>query len=219
MAEKPTYNELELKIDKLEQQALEYMRREREFNAKRKLADYGHLKRTISLMRINEELNREIKAIQSADKEALAQISHKLKARIKELNCLYEISSFREGSDYSLDGILQEVVDFIPPACQHPEITCARIVLDDDEFATKNYLDIRWKQSYDITVNNKRIGILEVSRLEKITELEEGQFLEEEISLIGAIAASIGRFVERERAEAEIRKCRSKLEELIRRTE
>ena len=68
MAEKPTYNELELKIDKLEQQALEYMRREREFNAKRKLADYGHLKRTISLMRINEELNREMKAIQSADK-------------------------------------------------------------------------------------------------------------------------------------------------------
>jgi hypothetical protein len=133
LAEKPTYNELELKIEKLEQEALEYMRREKEFNAERKLADYGHLKRTISLMRINEELNREIKAIQRADKEVLEQISHKLKARIKELNCLYEISSFREVSDYSLNGILQEVVDFIPPACQHPEITCARIVLDDDE--------------------------------------------------------------------------------------
>ena len=87
MAEKPTYHVLELKIEKLELEALEYMRREKEFNAERKLADYGHLKRTISLMRINEELNREVKAIQSADKEALEQISHKLKARIKELNC------------------------------------------------------------------------------------------------------------------------------------
>ena len=74
MAEKPTYIELELKITKLEKEALEYMRKEREFNAERKLIDYGHLKRTISLMKINEELNREIKLIKSVDKEELEQI-------------------------------------------------------------------------------------------------------------------------------------------------
>ncbi len=37
MAEKPTYNELERKIKKLEKEALEYMRKEREFNEERKL--------------------------------------------------------------------------------------------------------------------------------------------------------------------------------------
>jgi hypothetical protein len=140
MAEKPTYNELECKIRKLEKEALEYMREEREFNEERKLVDYGRMKRTISLMKINEELNREIKEIKSGNKEELEQISHKLKGRIKELNCLYEISSFREGNDFSLDGILQEMVDFIPPACQYPEITCARIILDGYEFTTKNFL-------------------------------------------------------------------------------
>jgi hypothetical protein len=133
MAEKPTYSELERKIKKLEKEALEYLRREREFNADRKLVDYGHLKRTINLMKINDELNRKIKEIKSADKEELEQISHKLRGRIKELNCLYDISSFRKGNDFSLDGLLQEMVDFIPPACQHPEITCARIILDGYE--------------------------------------------------------------------------------------
>jgi hypothetical protein len=219
MAEKPTYSELERKIKKLEKEALEYLRREREFNADRKLIDYGHLKRTISLMKINDELNREIKKIKGADKEELEQISHKLRGRIKELNCLYDISSFREGNDFSLDGLLQEMVDFIPPACQHPEITCARIMLDGYEFKTNNFLDTNWKQSFSITVYNKQIGILEVCRLEKKPELEKGLFLEEEKSLIGAIVESISRIVEREWAEAEIRKCREKIEKLIKQTQ
>jgi len=51
------------------------------------------------------------------------------------------ISSFREGNDFSLDGLLQEIVDFIPPACQHPEITCARIIFNGYEFTTKNFSD------------------------------------------------------------------------------
>ena len=215
MAEKLTYKELERKIDQLEKEALEYMRREREFNRERKLIDYGHVKRTMSLMRINEELNREIKELKSADKEELEKISDKLSGRIRELNCLYEISSFQKGNDFSLDGILQEMVDFIPPACQYPEITCARIVLDGYEFTTENFLDTGWKQSFSITVHGKKIGILEICHLEKKPDLGKDLLLEEEKSLLAAISESIARLVEREWAEVEIRKCRSKIEELI----
>ena len=219
MAEKPTYNQLERKIKKLEKEALEYIRKETEFNEKRRLVEYGHVKRTISLLKINEELNKEIKEIKGDEKEELELICHKLRGRIRELNCLYEISSFRKGHDFSLDGILQEMVDFIPPACQYPEITCARIIFDGYEFTTKNFSGTRWKQSFNITVNNKRIGILEVFRLEKKSELDKGLFFDEEKSLIGAIAESIARIVEREWAEAEIRKCRNKIEELIKQDE
>ena len=215
MAEKPTYQELEQKIKKLEKEALEYMRKEIEFSEERRSADYGHLKRTISLLKINDELNREINEIKSAGKEKLGQISQKLKGRIRELNCLYDISSFRESSDFSLDALLQEMVDFIPPACQYPENTCARIIFDGYEFSTKNFLETSWKQSFTITVNTKQIGQLEVFRLEKTTGLKKALFFEEEKSLIGAIAESVSRIVEREWAEAEIRKCRKKIEELI----
>ena len=219
MTEKPTYEELERKIKKLEKEAREYVRKEREFSAERKLVDYGHMKRTISLMKINEELNREIKEIKSDDKEELEQISDKLKGRIKELNCLYDISSFRENNDFSLDGILQEMVDFIPPACQYPEITCARIIFDGYEFTTKNFIDTSRKQSFSINVHNKQIGVLEICHLKNQRELEKKPFLEEEISLIGAITESIARLVEREWAEIEIRKCRNKIEELIKQTQ
>ena len=215
MAEKLTYSELERRIKNLEKEALEYIRKEREFNKERKLIDSGHIKRTLSLMKINEELNKEIKKIKSGDKKKLEQISDKLKGRIKELNCLYDISSFRANYDFALDGILQEIVDFIPPACQYPEFTCARIILDGYEFTTKNFIDSSLKQSFNITVHNKRIGILEVCHLKKEPELEKSPFLEEEKSLLGAIAESIARLVEREWAEIEIRKCRNRIEELV----
>ena len=69
-----------------------------------------------STMHINEELNREIKELKRSDAEELGLIHHKPNDRIKELNCLYNISSFRDDTDFSLDAVLQAVVDFIPPA-------------------------------------------------------------------------------------------------------
>ncbi|MGD9182105.1 MAG: hypothetical protein PVG15_11570, partial [Desulfobacterales bacterium] len=75
MTEKPTYKELERKNKLLEKEALEYMRKEKEFNEERKFVEYGHMKRTISLMKINEELNREIKNLKRADKEELGYVS------------------------------------------------------------------------------------------------------------------------------------------------
>ena len=86
MPAQPTYSVLEHRIKKLEKEALEYIRKEREFNAERKLIDYGHMKRTISLLKINEELNRESNAIKSCEKGELERIYHKLRGRIKELN-------------------------------------------------------------------------------------------------------------------------------------
>ena len=215
MAEKPTYNELERKIKKLEKEALEYMRKEREFNKERKWVDYGHLKRTISLLKVNEELNREINELKSADNEELGNVSNMLAERIKELNCLYDISSLRDVTSFSLDGILQAIVDFIPTAIQYPEIACARIKFDHYEFTTKNFKNTKWKLLQEIKVNDEWIGDLEVCYLEKKRELEEGPFLTEAKNLITAIAESIAQIVERDWAEVEIRKCRDKIEDLI----
>jgi hypothetical protein len=215
MTEKPNYKELEQRIKQLERDVLEYVRKEKEFNEERKLLEYSHIRRTISLMKINEELKREITEHARSDTEELGLVSHRLRERIKELNCLYDISSFRDTADFSLDAVLQAVIDFIPPAFQYPEITCARIIFDRYEFTTKNFKDTRWKLTHEITVNNERIGTLEVCYLEEKPALDEGPFLKEAKDLIGAIAETLAKIVEREWAEAEIRKHRNQVEKLI----
>ena len=218
MPGRPTYNELERKIRLLEKEFLEYVRKVKNLDKKRKVTEHSHIRRTISLMHINEELNREIKELKRPDTEELELVSHRLRARIKELNCLYDISSFRDATDFSLDAVLQAVVDFIPPAIQYPEITCARLIFGDYEVTTKNFKDTSWKLSREITVNNKWIGTLEVCYLEEKQELEEGPFLKEAKSLINAVAESIAKIIEREEAEAEIKKHQNHIEALIKET-
>ena len=212
---KPTYKELELKNKRLEREVLEYVRKEKAFSRERKSVEFNHMKRTISLMKINKELSREIDELKNANKEKLGHLSNSLRERIKELKCLYDISSFKDGTSFSLDEILQVIVDFIPPAFQYPETTCARIVFNRYEFTTKNYQDTKWKLSQEITVNNERIGALEVGYLGKKSEFKKEPFLDEEKKLIAAVSESIAQIVEREWAEIEIRKCRNRVEELI----
>jgi hypothetical protein len=218
MARKPTYTELERKIKQLENEVLEYVRKQKELNKERKVTEYSHIRRTLSLMHINEELNREIKELKRSDTEDLGLVSHRLRERIKELNCLYDISSFRDATDFSLDAVLQAVVDFIPPAIQYPEITCARLIFDDYEVTTKNFKDTRWKLSREIKVNNEWVATLEVCYLEEKPELDEGPFLKEAKNLINAVSESIARIIEREEAEAEIRKHQDHIEALIKNT-
>jgi hypothetical protein len=216
MAGKPTYNQLEQEIKDLEKEVLEYVRKTKELNKERKASEYSHIRRTISLMHINEELKKEIKALKQSDAEELDLVSHRLRERIKELNCLYDISSFRDATDFSLDAVLQAVIDFIPPAIQYPEITCARLIFGDYTIKTKNFRDTKWKISREIAVTDKWIGTLEVCYLEEKPELEEGPFLKEAKSLINSVAENIAKIIEREQAEDAIKKHQDHIEALIR---
>jgi len=91
----------------------------------------------------------------------------------------------------------------------------AEIIFDRYEFTTKNFKDTRLKLALEITVSKVQIGSLEVCYLEEKPALDEGPFLKEAKNFIDAIAESIAKIVEREWAEAEIRKHRNHVEKLI----
>jgi PAS domain S-box-containing protein len=136
---------------------------------------------------------------------SLDATSRELRERVKELNCLYGISKLIQDTDLSLQQILQGTLGRIPPAWQYPEITCARITLDDQTFETPVFRETIWKQSCDIRVHAKTAGALEVYYLEERPREHQGPFLKEERSLLEAIAEQLGRVVERIRAEQALR--------------
>ena len=139
------------------------------------------------------------------DTRPSSAISWQLGERIKELNCLYEVSKLIQGVDLSLPEIVGGTLERIPPAWQYPEITCARIVLDDQVYETPGFRETAWKQSCDIRVRTETAGVLEVYYLEERPGEDEGPFLKEERSLLEAIAEQLGRAVERIRAEQALR--------------
>ena len=127
--------------------------------------------------------------------------AYDLRERVKELNCLYSISSLAEKREMSLGEFLQETVNIIPDAWQYPEITCCRIILENETFTTTNFRKTGWMQSRRIVADGSEIGSLEVFYLRKKPEEDEGPFLKEERSLINVIAERIGAIVERKRRE------------------
>ena len=138
--------------------------------------------------------------------EVLQKRTRDLGERVKELNCLYGISHLVEKQDIWLEEILQGTVDLIPPSWQYPEVTCARIILEGQEFTTENFQETTWKQTNDIIVRGDRTGVLEVCYLEEKPESDEGPFLKEEGRLIDAIARRLGRILERVKAEEELKR-------------
>lgn len=147
--------------------------------------------------------------------EALQKRTHDLGERVKELNCLYGISELVEKPDISLEELIQGTVDLIPPAWQYPEITCARIILEGEEFTTENFRETTWKQTSDIVLHGERIGSVEVYYLEEKPESDEGPFLKEERNLLNVIAERLGETIERMRSQKALKEYSERLEDMV----
>jgi DNA-binding CsgD family transcriptional regulator len=148
---------------------------------------------------------------QEADKK-LASVENALRERIKELGCLYGIAQLMERHENSLDRLLQGTADLLPPSWQYPEVACARIIYEENSYMTAGYRETRYKQSADITVNRKRVGVVEVCYTKKMPRSDEGPFLKEERALINAVAERLGKAAEKMRAEEELREAHTQLQ-------
>lgn len=145
-----------------------------------------------------ESLEKRIEDLEAALIRA-RQAEAALQERIRALHGLYEISDIVETDDF-IDDILAEIVERLPHAFSRPEHACAEIRLEDRAFSTANYEETSWRLSEDILVHGGKQGEVAVSYLVPMPERDEGPFLDEERKLIRAVAARLGRVVERMRA-------------------
>jgi len=138
--------------------------------------------------------------------QKVAERTHDLAERIKEINCLYSISNLAGEIGISIKEILQGTLESIPPAWQYPSITAAKIVVEGQEFKTANFQNTAWLQNSNIVIKGQKIGSVEVCYLEEKPEGDKGPFMQEEINLINTIATQLGRIIENKQAEEALAK-------------
>ena len=141
------------------------------------------------------------KTEQKQAEESLRKRKDELSKRVRELNCLYEISKLSEKPGISFENSIQEILALIPSSWQYPEAACARAILENREFKTSKFKETPWMQTSDIIVRGERIGALDLCYLEEKPERDEGPFLKEERSLLDTIAERLGEIVKRKRTE------------------
>jgi len=147
--------------------------------------------------------------------QKVAERTYELGERVKELNCLYSVSSFAEKRGISLEEILQETVEIIPPTWQYPQMTGAKIVVEGQEFKTANFQKTAWLQNSDIVIKGQKIGRVEICYLEEKPESDEGPFLQDERNLINAISIQLGQIIENKQAEEALAERTRELEQEI----
>jgi len=129
--------------------------------------------------------------------EELHSLAHDLGKRVRELDCLYRLTDLVETPGISLEQICAGAVELIPPAWQHPEVACARIIVNGKEYSTATFAHSPWQQRAEILAQGEQIGSVEVGYLQEMPEHDQGPFLNEERELLLTIARRLGEVTER----------------------
>jgi DNA-binding CsgD family transcriptional regulator len=128
-----------------------------------------------------------------------------LRERIKELDCLYTISTFRETHFRAPERFLQSVVDCLPKSWYYPEYCCARVLYRDKPYVTERFEEGRWRMAADIVEEGQLAGVVEVFYRKGVPSTTGSPFLKEEYALIRAVAERIGSVLMHIRAVADLR--------------
>ncbi|MFW9914695.1 MAG: PAS domain S-box protein [Candidatus Thorarchaeota archaeon] len=145
------------------------------------------------------------------------QTEHELRERIKELNCLYEISGIVERPGITLPEILEQSTRLLPSAWQYPDIAGACISFEEQFYTTKKFQASPWVQTAAIQIGDRLVGEVAVSYNEERPTVpdDEGPFLQDERRLINAIAERLGRIIELKQAEIALRESEETYRTLI----
>jgi len=122
-------------------------------------------------------------------------ISKKLEERIKELSCLYEVSSaIRKHSD-SVKGTMEEVCEITKKAWLFPDHAIVQLEFEDFKISTSKIPGNSIFQESQIQFFNESKGFIKVYYDTK--QLSNAHFLEEEQKLLDKISIEISEFFER----------------------
>ena len=164
------------------------------------------------LLKQIQTLEKRLASAEAAGKRPQSELEIALRERIKELDCLYTISTFREMYFHSPDRFLQGVVDCLPKSWQFPEHACARIAYGDKVYVTERFAEGKWRMAADIMAEGKLAGIVEVFYRKVVPTTAAGPFLKEEYALIRAVAERIGSVVMHMKALSDLREAHREIQ-------
>jgi PAS domain S-box-containing protein len=148
---------------------------------------------------MEQELRKGVTELQATEAE-LRTRTFELGERVKELRCLYAISTMLAESGPELHW--PEVVNRMPAGWRFPELAAVRLTLEERVYATEGFSRTAWRQETSITVDGTVIGTLEVCYREQPPASADGLvFLDEERLLLESVAEQIASAVQRWRAE------------------
>ncbi len=145
--------------------------------------------------------------------EKLQIQTDELRERVKELNCIFEITKLLYQGNREQETILRQVPSILVRGFQHPDSTCARVTYDGHTYVSGRFTESATRIGVDIKPGNRRRGRIEVFYTgEKLPEGSD-PFLREERRLIENVVEHLAGYFERMETEEELGKIYKLLQE------
>ena len=138
----------------------------------------------------------------------------KMNKRIKELQCLKEISTLIQ-KENNIKTIINQLIEIIPNGWQYPYNTAVKIKFNDLEFKSLNFANSNCKIVSELVVNNIPQGYIEVSYINEKIFNNASYFLEEEKELLNNISIIVSEKIENIDTNSKIKKLNSSLKEKV----
>jgi two-component system NtrC family sensor kinase len=138
-------------------------------------------------------------------------VDFKLRERVKELNCLYELSKAAREAGSSVASIVAKTLEILPKAMQHQLQAEACIEINGEVSTSGGFAKCRYFIESPVTVDRKTLGKVIVG-YRPAKSRSRLAFLREERSMLNAVAGELSSLVKQAAIEAEKEKLQIQLQ-------
>ena len=121
----------------------------------------------------------------------------KLKERVKELKCLYDLSKIALEAGNDLSTILSKTLTILPQAMQYPELAEVSITVNRTSYVTKGFGKSRHHITSSIGIGKKKNGLIKIGYRPSRNLKARSTFLIEEKNLLRIVARELSLFIKR----------------------
>lgn len=132
-----------------------------------------------------------------AQQVELEKKTEELRRKIQEIDLLQAISRVVSKEDSNLDAILQDIVNLLPEATDHPEFIKAQIRRGDKLYSSCEKAPLEKGIHINLMAGNEAVGILELGIVSQENSPQDLDFKEEDKKLFELVAERIGRIIQR----------------------
>ncbi len=129
-----------------------------------------------------------------------------LRERVKEINCLYQVTRLAADTELPLEQVLQRIADTLPGGWQYPDKAAARVRLGECNLTSRDYRPTAWTLRAPIRLPEPPDGEVELCYLEPLPEADHGPFLDEELALIESVGVQLGQLIAQRRHAESLRR-------------
>ena len=148
--------------------------------------------------------------------ETYSDLTTDLNQKIKQLNCMYDISDISGVPGITFEEIIDKSLEIIPVGLKYTHDIGVQIMFDNKVYASDNYKETPWSYTVPVKVQKKKLGHIKVAYLEEKPRINKDPFHFNEKILLKNISEKFGQILEAKNLEKVLRENQERLQEIQR---